>query len=334
MRGEMRINNYVIQTPIIEMLQDIQSKLLNGKLRDIRERGDEIVATCPFHKDGKEEKPSCYVYCGDSKDGLASGTFHCFTCGEKGPFWKFVAACFGKSDEWAKSYLSKNYGKYAGDSAISIDPIELPKQKASIYKTSLFRSQGDKRLEREVDGYQSWHPYMAKRKLSRQVCETFQIKYDPVEKCIVFPVWDDQGNLVMLTRRSVMSKMFRIDADKQKPVYLLNHLKKNNISTAYVCESQINCLYLWSLGYPAIALFGTGSQQQYQILNRSGIEHYYLCFDGDQAGDNGIKRFLANIKPSVLVDIYVLPRGKDMNDLSAEEISALPIIDRSEFESR
>lgn len=131
-----------------------------------------------------------------------------------------------------------------------------------------------------------------------------------------------------------MSKMFRIDADKQKPVYLLNHLKKNNISTAYVCESQINCLYLWSLGYPAIALFGTGSQQQYQILNRSGIEHYYLCFDGDQAGDNGIKRFLANIKPSVLVDIYVLPRGKDMNDLSAEEISALPIIDRSEFESR
>ena len=61
MRGEMKINNYVIQTPIIEMLQDIQSKLLNGKLRDIRERGDEIVATCPFHKDGKEEKPSCYV---------------------------------------------------------------------------------------------------------------------------------------------------------------------------------------------------------------------------------------------------------------------------------
>ena len=48
MRGEMKINNYVIQTPIIEMLQDIQSKLLNGKLRDIRERGDEIDKILSF----------------------------------------------------------------------------------------------------------------------------------------------------------------------------------------------------------------------------------------------------------------------------------------------
>ena len=91
----------------------------------------------------------------------------------------------------------------------------------------------------------------------------------------------------------------------------------------YVCESQINALTLWSWGYPAIALFGTGSSHQYDILNKSGIRNYILCFDGDAAGLKGKDRFLQNIRKDVLVSYVPIPMGKDVNDLTKEQFESL-----------
>ena len=65
------------------------------------------------------------------------------------------------------------------------------------------------------------------------------------------------------------------------------------------------------------------------ILNKSCIRHYYLAFDGDDAGDHAIARFLKSIRPDVFVDIMIIPRGKDVNDLSEEEFNNLQIIDSS-----
>ena len=146
-----------------------------------------------------------------------------------------------------------------------------------------------------------------------------QVGYDQESKSIVFPTWDEQNRLVMITRRSVTDKRFLIPKDIEKPVYLLNFVDKENIKEVIVCESQINALYAWSLGYPAIALFGTGTKHQYGVLNKSGIRHYILCFDGDEAGEKGKDRFLANIRKDVLVDYVDIPNGKDLNDFDKED---------------
>ena len=127
----------------------------------------------------------------------------------------------------------------------------------------------------------------------------------------------------MLTRRSVNSKKFIIDKEKQKPVYLLYYLKKRNIQEAYICESQINALTIHSYHLPAVALFGTGSDYQYDLLNKSSIRHFILCFDGDDAGKKGIKNFIQNIKKDAIVSILNIPEGKDVNDLSKEEFFKL-----------
>ena len=166
---------------------------------------------------------------------------------------------------------------------------------------------------------------MWKRKLSKEVVDKFKIGYDPKTQSIIFPVWDEKNNLVLLTSRSVNSKAFYIEADKDKPVYLLNHIINENIKTVYVCESQINALTLWSWGYPAIALFGTGSRYQYDILNRSPIRSYILCFDGDEPGDKGIKRFKSNIRKDVLISVKKIPRSKDVNDLDKEEFENIKL---------
>ena len=130
----------------------------------------------------------------------------------------------------------------------------------------------------------------------------------------------------MVTERSVNNKYFYITEDVIKPVYLLNFIKKENITTVYVVESQINALTLWSWGYPAIALIGTGSPHQYEVLKKSGIRNYILCFDGDEAGDKGTNRFKKNMSSDVFISTKLITRGKDVNKLTKEEFDNLPLI--------
>ena len=167
---------------------------------------------------------------------------------------------------------------------------------------------------------------MAQRKLTPDVLRKFKVGYNTETNSITFPVWDEHGNLVMITERSVNTKHFYIPPDVIKPIYLLNFIKKENITSVYVTESQINALTLWSWGYPAIALLGTGSTYQYNILKKSGIRSYILCFDGDEAGDHGKIRFINAFNNDVLISSKQIPRNKDVNDLTKEEFDSLPII--------
>ena len=68
-----------------------------------------------------------------------------------------------------------------------------------------------------------------------------------------------------------------------------------------------------------------------QLINNSGITHLYIAFDPDKAGLLGTIKVLLNIDESIIVDIMLLPEGKDVNDLTQEEFNNLKIIDKSEF---
>lgn len=305
------IDNKKIATDLFTIIQDIKNNIFNGKLAYFREDGSNIKVTCPIHKNGQEKKPSAFIYIGDD-DKIDYGTFHCFACGHKAPFYHFVAECFDKSDDWAKAWLINNYAEDSfEESTLDLKEITLSPNKKEYLNENILES------------FESFHPYMSERKLSRDVCKRFDVRYDPKTSCIVFPVRDENGHLVMLTRRSVINKSFIIDKEKEKPVYLLYYLKRKNIDSCFVTESQINCLTCQSYGLPAIAMLGTGSQHQYDVLNKSPIRYYVLCFDGDAAGKAGAERFLKNIRKDVIVDILEMPPGKDVNDLSKDEFFKL-----------
>lgn len=293
-----------LKAEVGDVLKILRNSLTNGKLSSIQLTSSGYKVPCPYHSDGKERHSSCYIN--------NVGIWHCFTCGQKGLMSKFVGLCFDSTTKFGENWL---LSRFEVESSLSLQ--DLPE--INLNKT--IRQENS--LEEQLNSFQHYHPYMQKRKLSVQICEKFSIRYDPKSQCIVFPVWDEQNNLVMFTRRSVNNKTFLIDKDVVKPVYLLNFINKENIKEVVVCESQINALYAWSLGYPAIALFGTGTSEQYEILNRSGIRHYILCFDGDNAGRSGRERFIKNIRQDVLVDTLNVPLGKDLNDLSKEEVTKL-----------
>lgn len=309
----IKVGNYTIDVPVYSILLKVRSELLTGKLKDIEKRGKQVRITCPCHDNGHESTPSCFVN--------DEGIWNCFACHESGKLPKLIGHCFDEDEEFGKKWLIDTY---VGDCIVEHETNVLP--------DDLFEDKKTKTLDESIlDTYEDWHPYLEKRHLTKDICKLFKVKYDKEKEMIVFPVWDEHNKLVMLTRRSVNNKTFLIDKDVEKPVYLLNYIIKKNITEATICESQINALTCYTYGYPAVALFGTGTKYQYNILNKSGIRHYYLAFDGDDAGRKGIKRFLDNIRKDVFIDVILLPKGKDVNDLTQEEFDSLEIISDAEW---
>ena len=311
---ELIINNKLISAPIKEILRQLKDEIGDNYLDYIgNEKESDIAVTCPWHKGGHERNPSCHIFTKASDPNIYKGTVHCFTCGKKVPFYAFVGKCLDGSDELGKEWLIERFGDTFVQTEELLPEIVIDKAQREYLDNSI------------LSGYNYYHPYLKKRNLSMEVCQYFQVGYDKATECITFPVWDENNNLVSITRRSVKDKRFILEGNTDKPVYLLNFIKQFNYTTVYVCESQINCLTLWQWGYPAVALFGTGSKKQYEILKRSGIRNYILCFDGDEAGDKGAKRFQDNMGEDVFISIKHIPRGKDVNDLTKEEFDNLVV---------
>lgn len=313
---KVTIDSNTLDIDIHQLMEELQQALQGEKLKDIQFKGNNIRVTCPYHSNGKEKHPSCGIYCGEDNKEVEPGTFHCFTCGEKGPLYHFIALCFNCNDEEAKKWLLSRYKKSElKQQKLNLNPI--------ILKEGNIKSKNTFDRESYLKTLQDWHPYMEYRKLTKEVCSLFEVKYDPVTEDIVFPVRDEVGNLKLITKRNIHSKRFLIEENIEKPVYLLYFLEKMGIKEAYVCESQINALTLHTHHLPGIALIGTGSKYQMDILNKSSIRVYHLMFDPDSAGEDATRRFIKNIRKDVMVDVIKLPKGKDVNDLSYDELEEI-----------
>lgn len=311
---DLIINNKIISADLKDILLRLRLETHQPLFKDIRDKGKNLLVTCPYHKGGQENHPSCNIFQDRKDPEVEFGFVKCFTCGTKVPLYKMVADCFGEDEAFGKDWLVSRFGDIFIQHEEYLEEIVLDKPKKKFLPQSILQK------------YNYYHPYLLNRKISKDIIDKFQVGYDPEKQVVTFPVWDDKNNLVMITSRSVNDKTFYIDKEIEKPVYLLNFIKNWNIDTVYVCESQINTLYAWSLGLPAIGLFGTGSKHQYELLRKSGIRHYILCFDGDEAGDKGIMRFVNNMNDDVFISVLNIPRGKDLNDLSEDEIFKLKVL--------
>lgn len=313
----LKIDNYIIDTPLYEIVNQLRMALTNGKLREIKswsEGDDNIVVTCPnrHHKGGRERSAAMNIYVGDSSD-IPYGFCKCWACDFQCSFTYFVAECFECSEEFAKNWLISKFGVLSSAKVLTEDDIVIKPKRATAKLPANY-----------LDNLQSWHPYLAERKLSREVCEMFKVKYDPVYSQIVFPCFDVAGNIIMAPKRSIVYKNFYLDDEQEKPVYCLDYIIKNNITTAMICEGPFDVLTCYTYGYPAIGTFGNPSPYQINAINRSPIRVLYLAMDNDAAGRRMTNTIKAGLNPRILVKEVKWPAGKkDPNDLTFEEFNAV-----------
>lgn len=309
----LRIDNYIIETPLFEVVMQLRLALTNGKLREIKawsDGDDNIVVTCPNrnHKGGREHSAAMNIYVGDSSK-IPYGYCKCWACDFQCSFVGFVAECFECSEDFAKKWLIDKFGILSEALVLTDSDITIRANKAPV------------RIPRALlNNFQSWHPYLAERKLSRDVCELFQVKYDPATSQIIFPCFDVAGNIIMAPRRSIVYKNFYLDKEQDKPVYCLDYIIKNNIQTAMICEGPFDVLTCYTYGYPAIGTFGNPSPSQINAINRSPIKVLYLAMDNDAAGRRMANTIRAGLDPRIIIKTVNWPQGKkDPNELTFEE---------------
>lgn len=314
----IRLDNKVIDVEVANILRDIKQYRLERDgviiLKDINETGNNVMVTCPFHKDGNERKPSCGVSTIET-ESTPSGTVHCFTCGKRMGFEKFISYLLGVDDSGStgRKWLLEHYD-------VSFTrKINIQLKRASKDVTPTY----DCIREEMLCQYRYFHPYMYKRGLTDEIIEKYDIGYDSINDMITFPVRDINGNCLFLAKRSVKGKMFILPKDKDKPLYGVYELDYNK-QDLYIVESFFNCLTLAKWGYNAIAMMGTGSIYQYKLINKLPFRTIHLCLDGDMAGMHGTIRLEEAIDKGKLVYVHVLPNGKDVNDLTKEEFLELP----------
>ena len=311
----LRVDNYIITVPLYEVVTQLRMALTNGKLREIKawsEGDDNIVVTCPnrHHSGGREAHAAMNIYVGENSK-IPYGFCKCWACDFQCNFVRFVAECFECSEEFAKKWLIDRFGVFSEVKVFTDDDIVIKQRKSSAKLPANY-----------LNSLQSWHPYLAERKLSREVCELFKVKYDPMTSQIVFPCFDVAGNIIMAPRRSIVYKNFYLDSDQEKPVYCLDFIIKNNITTAMICEGPFDVLTCYTYGYPAIGTFGNPSPYQIDAINKSPIKVLYLAMDNDAAGRRMANVIRAGLDPRIIVkEVHWLQNKKDPNEHTYEEFN-------------
>jgi DNA primase len=310
------INNLTFEIDLLSILEELRSQLsVNGiqLLGAMRDTPDNIMVSCPYHKDGQERRPSAGIKKSD-------GTFHCFTCGETHSLQEMISHCFGRYDDMIGAFgwewLLKNF------LTVSVEErkeIELNLSRNTVEKVSSYIS------DDELDEYRVYHPYMWKRKMTPDVVEIFDVGYDKKTKSITFPVRDVQGRCLFVARRSVNTKFFNYPSGAEKPIYGLYELSQlpEYPKEVIICESMIDAIYFWTVGKYAVALNGLGNELQFKQLKEMHCRKFILCTDSDDAGMRARSRIRKNIRNKLITE-YVLPEGrKDANDCTQEELTSL-----------
>ena len=307
----MVINNIPFTCELSDILTELQSQLeANGipLLQRIKDVSNDIMVSCPYHKNGQERKPSA----GISKH---DGTFHCFTCNESHSLQQVISYCFGKTEDivgaFGWNWLLKNF------LTVEIEnrkPINLSMSRSNKVAMSYVS-------EEELDSYRYYHPYMFKRKLTKPIIELFDIGYDKNTQCITFPVRDIKGNTLFIARRNVNYKYFNYPEDVEKPLYGLYELNclDSFPSEIIICESMLDALSCWVYGKYAVALNGLGTPLQFSQLRNLPCRKLILATDNDEYGMKARQRIRHNIREKLVTQYILPPNKKDINDLTQEE---------------
>ena len=331
----MRINNTEYNTDIYKILDKLRQELRQSGSRllekEPRESGEYLIIQCPYHKNGQERHPSAQLRCSD-------GLFYCHGCKEAHSLTDFLTYCL---NEDGRDWLINRFG--AVD--ISERKIEFGLENRNEVKKIEY-------LDKDILAkYRRTHPYMFTRKLDMETIRKFDIGYDPdfiletrdhdgkiistkdIGECITFPNKDENGNILFIARRAIHTKFFNYPSDVDKPVYGLYEINReirhgNDIREVYVVESMLDALVIWCWGKYAVALNGTGSAHQYDILKRTDIRSFILAFDNDNAGKVARKKFRQNIKNKFIQELSYKSYGncKDINDMTKEQFLNAEII--------
>lgn len=324
----------------------------------LRKSGANRVGSCPFHK---EKSPSFMV--SDSK-----WIFKCFGCGKGWDVITFAMEYERMDFVDTLKYLAEyahlpleNYPK------VHNDPIA----KQTREQTKSLNLTVSNHFQSNLQNNQKALDYLHKRNLDDQIINHFQLGYaaewyydlinylknygfsseqmlesgvckagtsgdiyDFFRNRIMFPIWDQIGNIIAFTWRVLdpndNPKYLNITNtslyDKSKVLYGINFVKKHisEHNKIIVVEWNMDVIALHRLWLPiAVATCWTSLSHEHIKLLKRHTDHVYFSFDNDDAGFSATVRWLKlafeqDLYPQVLQISQLQQYGKckDIDDLA------------------
>jgi DNA primase len=269
-------------------------KMLN--CRKIRKTGENIMGTCPLeeyrHYGGRDNKPSFGI-----KLGYRS-VFNCFGCGISGKVKdlpKLLAVHNGHYDIMLEQFIKIN------EPCLDYQPETLDIDTDYINLANIIVSAS---IPDEV-------PTL---RLNRNDIEKWDIRYNPLENVIMFPVYDKNKKLLAIKCRTVLGKNFfyhRGSANTKKLGIWYGMDKVNKLRKIVLCEGERDAIFLSRYGITAWACQGFPSDDQIKTIKKL-IKPIVLFFDNDKAGKEIKEKIIDECK--LFNDIYAVTDYSDLKD--------------------
>lgn len=330
------IDQILDRVDIVEVISDYVHLKKNGR---------NFKTNCPFHN---EKTPSFVV-------SPEKQIYHCFGCGAGGNAISFVMKYESMSFPEAVEILAKGAGvelpRFKASSrqaeSVSAKIYEINKVAAGFYLSFLkseraggartylaARGIGSKTLEEFKIGYapenwDSFKKYCVRRNISLKLAEKAGLlitgekgSYDRFRKRIIFPVFNEKGNVVAFGGRVMDKSLPKYINSPETPVYTksnvlygLNFCKRGIREKNYVLivEGYMDVIIPFQSGINNIvATSGTAlTERQVSMLKRY-TKTAVMIFDADQAGEAASLRGLdILIENDINVKIVTLPVGED-----------------------
>jgi hypothetical protein len=272
---------------------------------------DEAWAICPNPKHSDRD-PSWSIH-------VDTGEHHCFSCGFGGTFIWLVLAV--KDWDWKKSEdVEKAEDWIRKRGGISVARKKLRGETAAKTKDKVEISEADLAL------YDSEIPLRAlrKRDIIQEACEAYGVLWNSRRDSWIIPVrdpftgelrgWQEKSKTLMLNHPEGLEK-----ADTLFGYPLLE-------GTAYVEESPLDCLRLWTYGVDgAVSGYGVhlSDTQMDLIVEHPRVKRVVMCLDNDKAGRTKEIQVWQEYRHRTRLYFadYSGIKAKDHGDMTPEEIA-------------
>lgn len=290
-----------------------------------------VQAPCPLarytHQSGKDSNPSFGI---EIKNGRSS-TAHCFTCGFAGDLVELIIQLrylAGKNSgfDFKQALKLAEADEQGGgmDLAYAEEEMEEAKDETWYFPQKWLDTFPD--CENSEKGLLYCE---SKRDLPLWVIRDLDLKYDPVEKRVCFPIRDEEGALIGLHGRGVNKKV--------KPLYRMYTypLKKGHNNPKYwygeewvdwnkpvvVVESVFDLASVYRV-YRNVICPLTAEVSKQKIQRIQDALFLILMFDSDKPGRKASYKIKKQLSHISIADIR-LPEGQDPGDLSIPKIKKI-----------
>lgn len=245
---------------------------------------NEYSCICPFHK---ENTPSFFV-------NRAKQQFICFSCGLGGDIITFIQKYHKVTFSEAIQILEMETGKAEQPKRIIID-------EARKYISESFEKNNRIYLFRDcMEEYPKCHKIeeWMKEGISEEVLSKHDVRYSKDKTKIMFPIIDENGNIISIKYRNLYTKpkyMYLNKIGKKDFLYNFNYAKKyiEGLSECILVESEKSVMKLETWGiYNAVAVGSHCISDEINLLIKTPFNDLVFAYDEDVQ----LKEILSQIK--------------------------------------